>query len=591
MNRIFTLIMMAILMPLFILSQAQRVVLIEEGSNASCGPCAAANPGFHALTTPFETANEVVVLKYQWYFPGFDPMHNHNVAEANARVSYYSQNGVPFGVLDGNVFVDHIASFTGSMISNRVSVPSPFEIDIDAQMDTSFTEINVDVDVTAAMDYSAPNLKLRIAVIEKHIHFETAPGSNGETDFYNIMKKFLPGSGGIDLDDSFTSGMSQSFSESWTHANVYSIPELAVVAFIQDDATKEVLQAGMVDVSFTVAEDDAAATVDARSSAADYYNNQLCDFTVVPKVRLSNQGNNSLTSCDITYKVNDGQTHSYTWSSSQQNGIPTLGTREIDLPAVAYFKQDTNYLYVTISNPNGQVDPDTTDNVIVTEFYPADELSGNLKFDFSHDEYGSEATWTLKNSAGTVLYSGGPYPDAIGSISETFSLTNSDCYTLNVNDSYGDGQIGNATGVTFTDMDNSNEVILNYSDYGSGFKYTFGVESEQSSLVRDSSDVYGDTTVVDPGDTTSIKNPNVLENLHIYPNPANNYIMVSVEKTTKATALSISLVDVLGRILIEKEVAKSESKLNTSNLQPGIYFINIKEKGKTVAISSVVIDR
>lgn len=42
---------------------------------------------------------------------------------------------------------------------------------------------------------SGSQLVAHNVVIEKHIHFNTAPGTNGEKDFYNVMKKMLPGSG------------------------------------------------------------------------------------------------------------------------------------------------------------------------------------------------------------------------------------------------------------------------------------------------------------------------------------------------------------------------------------------------------------
>lgn len=53
------------------------------------------------------------------------------------------------------------------------------------------------------------------------------------------------------------------------------------------------------------------------------------------------------------------------------------------------------------------------------------------------DNYGSETTWALTNSAGTTVASGGPYANNT-TINETFSLGDGD-YTFTINDSYGDG--------------------------------------------------------------------------------------------------------------------------------------------------------
>jgi len=82
-------------------AQVQRNVLAEAFSNASCGPCASQNPGYNALLGTNTT--KVIAVKYQWYFPGFDPMNAQNPTEPNARISYYGQSGVPCGVLDGTL--------------------------------------------------------------------------------------------------------------------------------------------------------------------------------------------------------------------------------------------------------------------------------------------------------------------------------------------------------------------------------------------------------------------------------------------------------------------------------------------------------
>lgn len=53
------------------------------------------------------------------------------------------------------------------------------------------------------------------------------------------------------------------------------------------------------------------------------------------------------------------------------------------------------------------------------------------------DNYGSETTWTLLNSSGGTVGSGGPYANN-SSFTETFCLPD-DCYEFTINDSYGDG--------------------------------------------------------------------------------------------------------------------------------------------------------
>jgi hypothetical protein len=164
-------------------SQSQRMVLIEEGSNASCGPCAAQNPAFKVLLDANTT--KVIPLKYQWYFPGFDPMHNHNPTEANGRFDgYYGQNGVPTAMIDGTVpsfggtpYDGAPAGFTQALIDTRYAVPASFDIELTYSLTPETISVTATTNCTQA---ASGNFKLRIAVIEKHIEFATAPGSNGQ---------------------------------------------------------------------------------------------------------------------------------------------------------------------------------------------------------------------------------------------------------------------------------------------------------------------------------------------------------------------------------------------------------------------------
>ena len=64
-------------------------------------------------------------------------------------------------------------------------------------------------------------------------------------------------------------------------------------------------------------------------------------------------------------------------------------------------------------------------------------VPGDVTLSLTTDNYGSETSWTLKNSAGTTLYSGSGYGNNT-TITEVFTLADGD-YTFTINDSYGDG--------------------------------------------------------------------------------------------------------------------------------------------------------
>ncbi|OQY00059.1 MAG: hypothetical protein B6I24_00645 [Bacteroidetes bacterium 4572_128] len=341
-----------------------RMILFEEGTNASCGPCAAQNPTFNALLDA--NTDNVISIKYQWYFPGTDPMHDHNPGEANARLQYYEISGVPTATMDGviysfpNAYDGAAIGYTQSHIDEQLAVPSPLNIDL------SHTVIGHTI--TASMDIGAledltGNLVAHIVVIEKAIFFDSPPGSNGETEFYNVMKKMLPSSNGTSLED-FISGGSVNITESWEIANIYDINELAVVAFVQNNSTKEVLQASYSEPVTPIAPD----FLNTSAKSILYPTEDFCGNTISPVVKIENNGMD-LTSLDISYSVNGGEITTLNWTGE----LAFLSAMEVELPESEFIRVDdivrNDYtIEVFTSLPNGLEDTDTNDDEISLSF-------------------------------------------------------------------------------------------------------------------------------------------------------------------------------------------------------------------------------
>ncbi len=76
---------------------------------------------------------------------------------------------------------------------------------------------------------------------------------------------------------------------------------------------------------------------------------------------------------------------------------------------------------------------------------------------------------------------------------------------------------------------------------------------------------------------------NTVENntLQLMPNPTNGDLNLKMDFSTIQKSVKIQVFDVLGRIVIEKElfnVLQNRSKLDLSHLEEGIYFVNVKSK-------------
>ncbi len=236
---------------------AQKLVLLEQFTNASCPPCAAQNPALNALLNQNES--KIVAIKYQVSWPGADPMNAANPSEAAARVSYYGVTGVPTCRMDGAMQGNGSPSaVTQSAIDTRNSGTTGAIVKVHYEIIDNSDPVADSLLVTSsvkAVNFIPAGYILHTVAIEREIKFVTAPGSNGEKEFEGVMKKMFsassPNSGGsgttlpaLNAGDS----VSYSFKYSLKRTNgtdvYYNIGQAAAVAFVQNNSTKEVLGAG-----------------------------------------------------------------------------------------------------------------------------------------------------------------------------------------------------------------------------------------------------------------------------------------------------------------------------------------------------------
>ncbi len=110
--------------------------------------------------------------------------------------------------------------------------------------------ITVSADLTSIIHYDE-GLTAHIVVVEKLTTGNV--GSNGETEFHNVMMKMLPDASGTTLGE-LTSGVPVTLTESFDmdETNMETIDDLAVIVFVQDDTDKYVVQSEMVDEGFVI---------------------------------------------------------------------------------------------------------------------------------------------------------------------------------------------------------------------------------------------------------------------------------------------------------------------------------------------------
>lgn len=93
--------------------------------------------------------------------------------------------------------------------------------------------------------------------------------------------------------------------------------------------------------------------------------------------------------------------------------------------------------------------------------------------------------------------------------------------------------------------------------------------------------IFIDDINVDGINTTDIKNYSNTKNISVYPNPANDYLQLNFYGTSRE-AMEIKIIDVAGRTCSTQNLnaaynISAPEKINTKNLNDGIYFIEVKQ--------------
>ena len=333
-----------------------RLVLVEHFTQASCGPCASQNPALKTLLDA--NATKVVALKYQTSWPGVDPMNAANPTEAAARVQYYGVTGVPNSVMDGSGPGSPGTIVTTTTINNRYNTAAPLNLSASHQWTAGYDSIQIGVYVANAgtatvASGAAGSLKLHVAVIEEDINYPSAPGSNGETVFYQVMRKMVPDASGTSMADSWTAGQTQMFVfKVAAPSYLANLNKVAVVAFIQDNSNKSVLNAARTSVQ-TI-----AGLPDIGLNAFTAATPGLCNGTTTPMVTIKNEGSLAITSASVAYAINGGTPVTQNWTGSLSAGATAVVSfPQVTLPA------GTNSLVATVSSPNGTGDVNGMNNM------------------------------------------------------------------------------------------------------------------------------------------------------------------------------------------------------------------------------------
>jgi hypothetical protein len=225
-----------------------RGVLLEHFTNNYYLPSSAATATVSDLANR-DTA-DIINIQYHTNFPGNDPYYDNNPGDLSARFLYYGLSRAPYTILDGgtglkiknyaNVYDYLIASIDSNDLARRSLINPSFSITLNSTVTGGILSVSGQIKALGAI--SSENITLYLAVTEKK---STGPaGAQGETKYYNVFRKFIPDAGGISLNKSWAKDESYTLTEkTWVIEKIANSADIEVIAFIQNNITKEIYQA------------------------------------------------------------------------------------------------------------------------------------------------------------------------------------------------------------------------------------------------------------------------------------------------------------------------------------------------------------
>lgn len=609
-------------------AQSQRLILAEEFTQASCGPCAAQNPAFNTLLAANTT--KAVSIKYQTNWPGIDPMNAQTQTWVGPRVSYYNVSGVPHANMDGtpltgSSYTGAPANWTQTAIDNRYAVTSPFTVAVTHSFNAGFDSVFITATITASQNFtSVGTLKGHVAMVEQAINFSAPPGTNGETDFYGVCRQMYPNASGTTLPSTWVNGNSQTITiATAVPGYIYDKNEIAIICFVQDDGNQNVEQAG---ISMPIIiPNDAAAT--ALTNVPLYQ----CATNFTPSVTIKNTGGATLTSCTLNWQVDAGSPSTQAWTGSIAPG----GTAAVALSAItATAGAHTLDAWTTL--PNGSADVNSGSDHTISSFaiigaaVAAPLIEGYTATTFPpagwfiDNQSGDAPTWTRNGTAGgfgnsvgcakmdfynapagsvDIFYAQNVNMTAAGTTDLTFSVAYCQYSTENDNLTI---EVSTDCGATWTSVYSKSGSVLStkaaqtavFTPTAAQWRAeTVSLSSYASAtnlMIRfNATSDYGNNLYIDDINigTVGIEEAASTSSLQVFPNPST--VSATVNFTLEKSAeVTVNIYNALGELVSSENrgqlaAGAQTALINTASMANGLYAVEIvadNAKSKTTLV-------
>ena len=630
---------------LTVFSQTPRLSLYEEFTGENCPPCASANPPLNLLLASPTNTPKIVAIKWQVPIPSAPSntwsLYQTNKVEIDWRWKTLASGGygytpainsAPSSKIDGqeaSVFgasSGHPANLNNNVISSAAAVPSEFSINMTRAWNQAYSAVNLTVNIQATQSFSATgNLIFRLVMIERHVHFVTAPGTNGEKDFEDVAVKSFPTlqNGTPMTAGTWSVGQTQTFTINCPLPSyIRDKSEIAFVGFIQDDGNQKVAQAGLANSE--------GLSNDAKAVSA-FVPNLSCTNTIAPDVTIKNNGNNGITNFTITPYIDGIIKPIFSWSGNLAVGAST--TMAIGSITVSGGSHTFSYNISAVSGTDNNLvnNSATTKFVTISNYQTIPIVEGFTStfppLNWSTFNATSGPSWVKSTSCGGFGLSSEStkmdfYTYAAGTINElilppinlagvitptlTFDLayatyaTEADKLEVFVSDDCGDNwtNVYDKSGTNLnTAPATTSPFVPSAAQWRNESVNLFGYSNPSILLKFVATSAYGNNLYIDNVNLSQLNPVGVFStplsniNIEVFPNPTSGDVNLTVNSINNSN-YRINLINSVGQVIFEKNfnfsIGINNIQIETKQYPEGIYNV-VLESNNTKTTKKITI--
>lgn len=641
-------------------------VILEEFTGIHCGYC----PDGHKISNTIMSSNPGDVFVINIHTGGYAAPNGN---EPDFRTSFGSaiagQSGLagyPAGTVNRHLFAG-MSQGSGTAMSrgdwqaasNQILGETSYaNMALDASIDLQTRELTVDVQLYFTGSGAPSSVNMNIAVLQNNVPGPQSGASanpaqvlpNGDYNHMHMLRHLITGQWGEVIDTTSQGTLIQRTYTYTIPADINGVAmelgNLEVVGFIAE-GQQEIITGAEAAMNFVAPAgvDIADLEVKPASTMPGW-----CDYSMDPKVKVINKGNNPVDTFRVGYDLNgNGYTYQTITTTLAPGDSTTVTFPSVTLPdgenilmVNANVDSTHHLLEMVTGNNTGQMPTIYT--------FPANAFASTIWEDFeSYTEYENNVANTIvvgdadnvfilnKNGVQGLPQSIGAYGQSENSIFfyfynmpagssaslvyEKIDLSNSTNTKVRFDHAYAQYSSENDKLVILASDDCGNSWTTLYEKMGASLatapanssgnffpetnQWTSDTvdmsamdgESEVLLAISGVSDygnnLYVDNLVVYDDNSSAITENDKVGSLSVYPNPASDFVNVDLE-LTQVVDVEINVVNMMGQIVSTQNLGTMTSgshniKLNTNSLAEGLYTIQIitGNKASTERVSIV----